>query len=79
MAPDSTWTSATPMRSNQFDKTKAGTNREAKVSGPKFSEEIKSVFNGANVGDLYVFTAIQVRGNDGKVKTLDNQLAVEIK
>ena len=60
-------------------KTKAGTNREAKVNSATFSEEIKSVFSGANVGDLFVFTAIQVRGNDGKTKTLDNQLAVEIK
>jgi len=60
-------------------KTKAGTNREAKVNSATFSEEIKSVFNTANVGDMYVFTAIQVRGNDGKTKTLDNQLAIEIK
>ena len=60
-------------------KTKAGTNREAKVNGAAFSDEIKNVFNGSNVGDLFVFTAIQVRGNDGKTKTLDNQLAVEIK
>ena len=60
-------------------KTKAGTNREAKVNGAAFNDEIKNVFNTANVGDLYVFTAIQVRGNDGKTKTLDNQLAVEIK
>jgi hypothetical protein len=60
-------------------KTKAGTNREAKVNSATFSDEIKSVFSGANVGDLFVFTAIQVRGNDGKTKTLDNQLAVEIK
>ena len=60
-------------------KTKAGTNREAKVNGASFSDEIRSVFSGANVGDLFVFTAIQVRGNDGKTKTLDNQLAVEIK
>jgi hypothetical protein len=49
------------------------------VNSATFSEEIKSVFNGANVGDMYVFTAIQVRGNDGKTKTLDNQLAIEIK
>ena len=60
-------------------KTKAGTNREAKVNSAVFSDEIKNVFNTANVGDLFVFTAIQVRGNDGKTKTLDNQLAVEIK
>ena len=60
-------------------KTKAGTNREAKVNGAAFSDEIKNVFNGSNVGDLFVFTAIQVKGNDGKTKTLDNQLAVEIK
>ena len=60
-------------------KTKAGTNREAKVNSATFSDEIKNVFNTANVGDMFVFTAIQVRGNDGKTKTLDNQLAVEIK
>jgi hypothetical protein len=60
-------------------RTKAGTTKEAKVSGAAFSDEIKGVFNTANVGDIYVFTAIQVRGNDGKTKTLDNQLAVEIK
>ncbi len=60
-------------------KTKAGTNREAKVNSATFSDEIKNVFNTANVGDMYVFTAIQVRGNDGKTKTLDNQLAIEIK
>ena len=60
-------------------RTKAGTNREAKVNGAKFSDEIKNVFNSSNVGDIFVFTAIQVKGNDGKPKTLDNQLAVEIK
>lgn len=60
-------------------RTKAGTTKEAKVNGAAFSEEIKGVFNTANVGDIYVFTAIQVRGNDGKTKTLDSQLAVEIK
>ena len=60
-------------------RTKAGTTKEAKVSGAAFSDEIKGVFNTANVGDIYVFTAIQVKGNDGKTKTLDSQLAVEIK
>jgi len=28
---------------------------------------------------MFVFTAIQVRGNDGKVKTLDTPIGVEIK
>ena len=60
-------------------RTKAGTTKEAKVNGAAFSEEIKSVFQTANVGDMYQFTAIQVRGNDGKVKVLDSQLGVEIK
>ncbi|MCF0200128.1 MAG: gliding motility protein GldM [Bacteroidales bacterium] len=60
-------------------RTKAGTNKEAKVNGAAFSDEIKSVFNSSNAGDLYIFTAIQVKGNDGKVKTLDSQLGVEIK
>ena len=60
-------------------RTKAGTTKEAKVSGAAFSDEIKGVFNTANVGDIYVFTAIQVRGNDGKTKTLDTPIGVEIK
>ena len=60
-------------------RTKAGTNKESKVSGARFSDEIKNVFSTANVGDIFVFTAIQVKGNDQKTKTLDSQLAVEIK
>lgn len=60
-------------------RTKAGTTKEAKVNGTAFSDEIKNVFNTANVGDIYVFTAIQVKGNDNKVKVLDSQLAIEIK
>jgi hypothetical protein len=31
------------------------------------------------VGDTFLFTAIQVRGNDGKTKTLDTPIGVEIK
>ena len=60
-------------------KTKAGTSKEAKVTGATFNEEVKSVISSANVGDMYVFTAIQVRGNDGKVKVLDTPIGVEIK
>ncbi len=60
-------------------KTKAGTTKEAKASSGNFTDEMKNVFNTANVGDVFVFTAIQTRGNDGKVKTLDTPIAVEIK
>ena len=60
-------------------KTKAGTVKEEKVNGSKFSETLKSVFNSANVGDIFVFTAIRVKGNDNKEKVLDSQIGVEIK
>ena len=60
-------------------RTQAGTVKEEKVSGSKFNETLKSVFNSANVGDLFVFTAIRVRGNDNKEKVLDSQIGVEIK
>ena len=60
-------------------KTKSGTSKETKVNGAAFSEEVKSAINSGNAGDTYIFTAIQVRGNDGKTKTLDSQLAVELK
>ena len=60
-------------------RTKAGTTKEEKVSGSKFNETLKSVFNSANVGDIFVFTAIRVKGNDNKEKVLDTQIAVEIK
>lgn len=60
-------------------KTKAGTVKEEKVTGSKFNETIKSVFNSANAGDFFMFTAIRVRGNDNKEKVLDAQLGVEIK
>jgi hypothetical protein len=40
---------------------------------------LKSVFNTANAGDIYIFTAIRVKGNDNKEKVLDSQIAVEIK
>ncbi len=60
-------------------RTKAGTTKEEKVSGSRFNETLKSVFNSANVGDIYVFTAIRVKGNDNKEKVLDTQIAVEIK
>ena len=60
-------------------KTKAGTVKEEKVNGSKFSETLKSVFNSANTGDLFMFTAIRVKGNDNKEKVLDSQIGVEIK
>ena len=60
-------------------RTKAGTTKEEKVTGSRFNETLKSVFNSANAGDIYVFTAIRVRGNDNKEKVLDTQIAVEIK
>ena len=60
-------------------KTKAGTVKEEKVQGSKFNETLKSVFNSANVGDLFMFTAIRVKGNDNKEKVLDSQIGVEIK
>ena len=60
-------------------RTKAGTMKEEKVNGSKFNETLKSVFNSANSGDIYIFTAIRVKGNDNKEKVLDSQIAVEIK
>ncbi len=60
-------------------KTKAGTTKEAKSNGSRFSEEMKNAINSANVGDMFQFTAIQVRGNDGKTKTLETPIGVEIK
>ena len=60
-------------------RTKAGTVKEEKVTSSKFNETLKSVFNSANVGDIFVFTAIRVKGNDNKEKVLDTQIAVEIK
>ena len=60
-------------------RTKAGTVKEEKVNGSKFSETLKGVFNSANTGDIFVFTAIRVKGNDNKEKVLDSQIAVEIK
>ncbi|MBO7083194.1 MAG: hypothetical protein J6W30_05055 [Bacteroidales bacterium] len=60
-------------------KTKAGTNKEEKVNGSKFNETLKTVFNSANAGDFFMFTAIRVKGNDNKEKVLDTQIGVEIK
>ena len=60
-------------------KTKSGTTKEAKASSGAFNDEIKNAISQSNVGDMFVFTAIQVRGNDGKVKTLDTPIGVEIK
>ena len=60
-------------------KTKSGTTKEAKASSGAFTEEIKTAINQCNVGDMFVFTAIQVRGNDGKTKTLETPIGIEIK
>ena len=60
-------------------KTKAGRTKEAKANGPQFTEEMRNAINAANVGDFFVFSAIQVKGNDNKVKTLDTPIGVEIK
>ena len=60
-------------------KTKSGTTKEAKASSGAFNDEIKNAISQANVGDMFVFTAIQVRGNDGKTKTLETPIGVEIK
>ena len=60
-------------------KTKSGTTKEAKATSGKFSDEIKNAISQSNVGDMFVFTAIQVRGNDGKTKTLETPIGVEIK
>ncbi len=60
-------------------KTKSGTTKEAKANGGAFTEEMKTAISGSNVGDTFLFTAIQVRGNDGKVKTLETPIGVEIK
>ena len=60
-------------------KTKSGTTKEAKASSGAFTDEIKTAINQCNVGDMFQFTAIQVRGNDGKTKTLETPIGVEIK
>ena len=60
-------------------KTKSGTTKEAKANSGAFTDEIKTAINQSNVGDMFVFTAIQVRGNDGKTKTLETPIGVEIK
>ena len=60
-------------------KTKSGTTKEAKASSGAFTDEMKTAINQSNIGDTFLFTAIQVRGNDGKVKTLDTPIGVEIK
>ena len=60
-------------------KTKSGTSKEAKANSGAFTDEIKNAINQSNVGDMFQFTAIQVRGNDGKVKTLETPIGVEIK
>ena len=60
-------------------KTKSGTTKEAKANSGNFTDEIKTAITQSNVGDMFQFTAIQVRGNDGKTKTLETPIGVEIK
>lgn len=60
-------------------KTKSGTTKEAKASSGNFTDEIRNAIGQSNVGDMFQFTAIQVRGNDGKTKTLETPIGVEIK
>ena len=60
-------------------RTKSGTTKEAKANSGVFTDEIKTAINQSNVGDMFQFTAIQVRGNDGKTKTLETPIGVEIK
>ena len=60
-------------------KTKSGTTKEAKANAGAFTDEIKNAISQSNVGDMFVFTAIQVRGNDGKTKTLETPIGVELK
>ena len=60
-------------------KTKSGTTKEAKANSGGFTDEIKTAISQSNVGDMFQFTAIQVRGNDGKTKTLETPIGVEIK
>ena len=59
-------------------KTKSGTTKEAKANSGAFTDEIKTAINQCNVGDMFQFTAIQVRGNDGKTTTLETPIGVEI-
>ena len=60
-------------------KTKAGTTKEAKANSGSFTDEMRNAINSSNVGDMFVFTAIQVKGPDGKVKTIETPIGVEIK
>ncbi len=60
-------------------KTKSGTTKEAKANSGSFTDEIRNAISQCNVGDMFQFTAIQVRGNDGKTKTIETPIGVEIK
>ena len=62
-----------------FYMTKSGVVKEVKTNGGAFTDEIRTAISQANVGDMFLFTAIQVRGNDGKVKTLESDIGVLIK
>ena len=60
-------------------KTPAGTVKETKANSGAFTSEVKTAINQANVGDMFVFSGIQVRGNDGKTKTIETPIGVIIK
>jgi hypothetical protein len=60
-------------------KTKSGTIKEAKASNGNFTDEIKTAISQANAGDMFIITAVQVRGGDGKEKMLDSDIGLVIK
>lgn len=60
-------------------KTKSGIVKEAKAKAGGFTDEIRTAISQSNVGDMFLFTDIQVRGNDGKVKTLESGIGVLIR
>lgn len=60
-------------------KTAAGTIKEEKSTSNKFTDGIKNAIDAAHSGDTFMFFEIKVKGNDGKVRTLDDTIAVMIK
>lgn len=60
-------------------KTAAGTIKEEKTNSNEFTDGIKAAINAAHSGDTFMFFEIKVKGNDGKVRTLDDSIAVMIK
>ena len=60
-------------------KTKSGTTKEVKANSGSFTEEVKNAISQSNVGDMFIYTDIKVRGNDGKTKVLEQGIGVEIK